>query len=166
MNGKDKILKFYKKLENVKIVAIDTSIFIYHFEIDLRFFDLTTALFSLFSEEKFSMVTSTVTLAETLTKPFANKDEIGAAQLQLAFAQMKNLRICPIDNDLAITAAMIRSQYQLRLPDAFQLAAAKICGAKIFVTNDLNLKRVKDFEVICLSDFCEIVHGILKVNSI
>jgi predicted nucleic acid-binding protein len=37
--------------------------------------------------------------------------------------------------------------------DAMQLAAAYIAGSKVFVTNDKQLKNVKEMEVLILDDF-------------
>jgi predicted nucleic acid-binding protein len=49
-----------------------------------------------------------------------------------------------------LKAAQIRARYQIRTPDAIQLAAAIEFGARVFLTNDDRLRKVTEIEVIVL----------------
>lgn len=50
------------------------------------------------------------------------------------------------------TAARLRADYNLRLPDSLQLAAALTHGCDTFLTNDAQLKRVIELQVLVLDD--------------
>lgn len=64
-----------------------------------------------------------------------------------------NLRLLDITQAIAERAAELRARYNLRLPDAFQIAAALDQGASHFITNDAGLKRVTDLTVLVLKDY-------------
>jgi len=51
---------------------------------------------------------------------------------------------------LAWQAAELRARYQMRTPDAIQLAAAIEFGAPLFVTNDDRLHKGTEIEVVAL----------------
>lgn len=53
---------------------------------------------------------------------------------------------------MAEQAAIIRANYNIKTPDALQLATAIIHQADYFLTNDEQLKRVNDLEIITLSN--------------
>ena len=47
----------------------------------------------------------------------------------------------------------LRAQYNIRIPDALQIATALESGATVFVTNDRRLKKVQDLHVIVLQEY-------------
>lgn len=53
---------------------------------------------------------------------------------------------------LAEQAADLRARYNLRTPDAVQIATAIDTGCDAFLTNDIALKRVTEICVIVLSE--------------
>ena len=57
----------------------------------------------------------------------------------------------PIDAALAQAGAELRARYNIRLPDALQIAAALQNGCAAFLTNDDALKRVTEVKVIVVS---------------
>jgi len=62
----------------------------------------------------------------------------------------QNLKIKPIDFQIAEKAAELRAKYGTKPPDTLQLGAALIEGAKAFVTNDEKLKQVEEIETIVM----------------
>ena len=61
-----------------------------------------------------------------------------------------SLTLRSLDPDLALRAARLRAHYQIRTPDAVQLAAAIEFGARLFLTNDDRLRKVTEIEVVVL----------------
>jgi predicted nucleic acid-binding protein len=98
-------------------------------------------------------VTSTVTLAEILTKPFADKNFSLADEIKFTLKSFSSLSVASIDEKLAEAAALIRARYAIRLPDALQLAAAIQGEATLFLTNDKRVRKADAVEVLVLSDF-------------
>jgi len=98
-------------------------------------------------------VTSPITLAECLVRPF----DLGQTQLQRAFintiATGTNTIFVPINDPIiAIQAAQIRAKYNLQLPDAFQIAVALNAECEAFLTNDTAFRRVTELQILILNE--------------
>jgi len=52
-------------------------------------------------------------------------------------------------------SSKLRAKYSIRTPDAIQIAVGIIYAADTFLTNDSDLKKVKDISVVILEDFLE-----------
>jgi predicted nucleic acid-binding protein len=63
------------------------------------------------------------------------------------------VRLLAIDSAVAERAADMRALYNLRTPDALQVAAALTVGCDAFLTNDRAIARLADLRVLVLSDF-------------
>ena len=63
-----------------------------------------------------------------------------------------NFQTLPIDSRLAERAAELRVRYNLRTPDALQVAAALAAGCEAFLTNDGTFKRVTELRVLILDE--------------
>lgn len=63
-----------------------------------------------------------------------------------------NIDIYDIDILIARRAAQLRAAYHLKTPDALQIATGIAQEAAIFLTNDVELKKVMEIEVVLLND--------------
>lgn len=98
-------------------------------------------------------VTSTLTTAEILTKPFGDKNFSLVDEIKFTLKSFPLLAIVSIDETLAEATALIRARHGVRLPDALQVAAAIQGEATLFLTNDKRVKKVDAIEVLVLSEF-------------
>lgn len=153
MNGSG--LRLRRAIEKHKIIGLDTAPFIYYIEDVAPYADLLDPVFSLLETHALRAVTSTVTFAEILTKPFADKNFSLADEIKFTLKSFSSLSIASIDEKLGEAAALIRARYAIRLPDALQVAAAIQGDATLFLTNDKRAKKVDALEVLVLSDFLE-----------
>jgi predicted nucleic acid-binding protein len=151
MNGN--ALKLRRAVEKHKVIGVDTAPFIYFIENVAPYADLLDPIFSLVENHAVRAVTSTVTFAEILTKPFADKNFVLADEIKFTLKSFSSLSVASIDEKLGEAAALIRARYTIRLPDALQLAAAIQQEATLFLTNDKRVKKVDAVEVLVLSDF-------------
>jgi predicted nucleic acid-binding protein len=151
MNGN--ALKLRRTIEKHKIIGFDSAPFIYYIEDVAPYADLLHPVFSLVENHALRAVTSTVTLAEILTKPFADKNFSLADEIKFTLKSYSSLSVAPIDEKLAEVAALIRARYTIRLPDALQVAAAVNGEATLFLTNDKRVKKFDALQVLILSDF-------------
>ncbi|GAA4301037.1 type II toxin-antitoxin system VapC family toxin [Compostibacter hankyongensis] len=62
------------------------------------------------------------------------------------------IEIYEIGNPIAEKAAALRARYNLRTPDALQLATAIEYKADYFLTNDVRLTAVREIQSITLND--------------
>lgn len=148
-----KIDRFARALKKYKKVAVDTCVFIYVFEQEPHFGPLCKFIFSQLSKNKIQLITSSVTLTEVLVQPMKKKDWKTVNFYEDLFATLPHFSLVPIDSSVAKLAALIRSTDGFRLPDAYQLAAACKEKADVFVTNDQDLKKLKNLPILCLKDF-------------
>jgi predicted nucleic acid-binding protein len=58
----------------------------------------------------------------------------------------------PIDATVGRAAAEMRVKYNLKLPDALQIATAIVAGCDVFLTNDSALKRVQELSVVIIGE--------------
>ena len=58
----------------------------------------------------------------------------------------------PVNEAIAARAAHLRAIYNLRTPDALQVAAALDANCDAFLTNDRGLKRVEELKILFLDD--------------
>jgi predicted nucleic acid-binding protein len=61
-----------------------------------------------------------------------------------------NFQTLPIDIKTATSAADLRARYNLRTPDALQVATAIAAGCDAFLTNDAALQCVSELRVLVL----------------
>jgi predicted nucleic acid-binding protein len=151
MNGS--ALKLRRAVEKHKTVGLDTAPFIYYIEDVAPYADLLDPVFGLMESRALVAVTSTMTLAEILTKPFVDKNFPLADEIKFTLKSFASLAVVSIDEKLAEAAALIRARYAIRLPDALQVAAAIQGEASLFLTNDKRIRKVDAIEVLVLSDY-------------
>lgn len=131
------------------LVALDSNVFIYHFEKHPEFAKHTYPIFEKLAKDQIKAVTSIISIIETLSFP-ASKKEV--KNLLEAFIKAPNLETKEVDYEVAQKAAELRRTLGIRLPDSIQLATALTSGAKAFITNDQNLKKFKKLPIILLTE--------------
>ena len=131
-------------ISKYSIVALDTVIFIYHFEKSKTYFKLTKEIFSRLDEnQEFSAITSILTLLEVSVKPIEDSRDDLLKEYSDKLLYDNKLTTLMIERDVAIKAAELRAKYRLRTPDAIQIATSIIGKAGAFITNDMDLMKVK-----------------------
>jgi len=151
MNGN--ALRFRRAIEKHQIVGLDTAPLIYFIEDVEPYADLLEPAFDLLGNQRLRAVTSTITLAEILSKPLVEKKYGLVDEIKFTLKSFSTLTMFAVDEKLAEAAALVRVRYGIRLPDALQVAAAIQGGATLFITNDKRLKKIDAFEVLVPSDF-------------
>ena len=139
-------------LSGVTRLGIDTQIVIYFVEVHPEYDELVTEIFQRIAENTLIGVTSVITLIEVLIHPLQQ----GNVRLQQEYRDLllhsNNFQMMTIDTAIAERAAEIRTRYNLRIPDALQIATALAAGCEAFLTNDAKLKSVKELQILLLDD--------------
>lgn len=137
---------------HTKRLFLDTSPLIYFIEAKAPYVSTMRTIFQTVEHRKIKVVTSPVTLAEGLVYPI----QTGNLRLQSAFRSIilydPNTRFQVINLAIGERAALLRANYHLKIADSLQLATAIETKCDIFLTNDLQLKRVQEISVICIDD--------------
>jgi predicted nucleic acid-binding protein len=132
-------------------VYLDTNIWIYALEGFAPFATLLEGLFARIDRAELSALTSELTLAEALVKPFAS----GQIELQRLYLETlrtgKTLTVAPLSRDVLVDAARLRAQSAtLKLADAIHAATALAHRADFFLTSDARLGSVAELDTIVL----------------
>ena len=146
--------KIRDDLSKYSLVALDTSIFIYHFEKNKTYFNLTKEIFSRLDDDlEFAAVTSILTLLEIAVKPIkeGRNDLLNEYSTKLLYDE--KVTTLMFDNDIALKAAQLRAEYGIKTPDAIQIATAIIANADAFITNDKSLEKVEECTVLILDEY-------------
>jgi predicted nucleic acid-binding protein len=115
---------------------------------------LTLALLAAIESGQVEGLTTTLTLAELLTRPAQANDRRAMQDYELYLTRFPNLRLVPLDVRLARETARVRAETHLRTPDAIQVAAAYVYRADAIVTNDQRWRnRVHGPDLILLDDY-------------
>ncbi len=92
------------------------------------------------------LVVSDLTWMECRVKPLTENKETLLADYDKFFSQSV-IEIVELSRRVLERAAHIRSQYNIKTPDAIHLGAAIISKCDIFLTNDRRLERFKDTHI-------------------
>mgnify|MGYP002715619340 CR=1 FL=1 len=133
-----------------KSIALDTAPLIYFVEENPHFLTHVQPFFQALEQGEFTAMTSTLTITETLVKPF----QLGQIDLADIFRAVlaEYVEIVPVTAEIAEAAARLRADHNLRTPDAIQVATAITHQADFFLTNDVRLGRLRQLETLVLSD--------------
>jgi predicted nucleic acid-binding protein len=142
------------KLREHQRIMVDTAPIIYFIEEHSRFGKIADDLFQAVTPDKTRhMFSSVIALIEVLIRPLRESDPELAEKYRYFFLHATNFTLYNVDPIIAVKAAELRATYHLRTPDAIQMAVGIENGGTVFITNDGNLKRVAEIEVLVLEDY-------------
>ena len=133
-------------------VYLDTNLFIYALEGFPEYADRISELFAAVDRGVLSAVTSELTLAESLVKPFMDNDLHRQTLYREIIQHSEILTVAPVSRDILIEAARLRSVSSLRLPDAIHLATALAAGCTSFISNDKKISSVSGIVMVRLDE--------------
>ncbi len=139
--------------QGISKLGIDTSPFIYFVEDSFPYSDICSEAFHEIEAGKIIGVTSTLTLTEVLAHPLRNEQAELADAYRMLLQATDGIQLVVIDARIADFAGELRARYNLKTPDALQIATTVISGCEAFLTNDKGLKRVSELRILVLDDF-------------
>lgn len=141
-------------LGRYRLVLLDTMVFSYHLSDHPRYAPLASAVLEAVEAGRVSGLTTTITLAEILTRPAQAGDRRAMLDYELYLTHFPNLSVWPLDAALARETALVRAATGLRTPDAVQVAAARLAGAGAIVTNDRRwVGKVEEPALVMLEEY-------------
>ncbi len=145
--GLDRLRTF---LQRHRLIALDTSVFIYQIEANPRYLAITDHIFFWLERPGCQGVTSTITMTELLVQPYREFDERRVDEFYGLISRFPNLHWVAPDLEIADLAGRLRALHRLRTPDALQAATAAHARATGLIANDVVLERVEAFETLVL----------------
>jgi predicted nucleic acid-binding protein len=135
-----------------RLVALDTSVWIYHFEGSAAYGRAADSVLEAITRGQIGAVASELVLLELLVAPLKKGAQDVADEIELTLQHFPNLQLAPVTRAVLVRAAEIRARYGLRTPDAIMLATAVESGATLAVTNDNAWQKMKEIEVQLVRD--------------
>jgi len=135
-----------------RLVALDTPVWIYHFEGSTTYGPAADAVLEAVSSGRVAAVASELVLLELLVAPLKNGAQDVSDEIEIVLLHFPNLRLAPVTRGVLIRAAEMRARYALRTPDAIMIASAVETGATLAVTNDDAWRKVKELDIMVLGD--------------
>ncbi len=145
-------MKVSEALRGVVLLGIDTAPLIYLVEKHPRYFDCMVFILKHITSGPMSAVSSMMTLTEVLTQPLRLKNMALVEEYEDILQNSTGFKLVALDARIARKAADLRSQHNLKTPDAIQIATCMVMGCHAFLTNDLGLKRVTDLPILILDE--------------
>jgi predicted nucleic acid-binding protein len=133
-------------------IYFDTNIFIYALEDSKEYREQITALFSRIQQTGSLVVTSELTLAECLVKPFEKEDELSSQHYESYIKTSEFLEVKAVTRTILKEAARNKAIYRNKLPDSIHLATALHSGCAIFATNDATIKTPDNIILLVIKD--------------
>ncbi|MEW5857336.1 MAG: PIN domain-containing protein [Cyanobacteriota bacterium] len=133
------------------LVYADTQIFIYSVEKHPIYWSILRPLWLQSRTGDIEIVSSELTLLETLVAPIKNADSLLVNAYETLLSSTE-VRLIPLTKAILRDAAHLRANTNLRTPDALHAATALATSCSIFLTNDSGFRRVAGLPVVLLSD--------------
>ena len=93
-----------------------------------------------------------MTLLEVLVKPLREGHKAIAEQYRDILTTAPGIELFDVTSAIAEGAAQLRAKYNIRTPDAIQLATCMELGADYLLTNDNRLKAVSEVNVVAVGE--------------
>lgn len=145
-------MKLDDALKNLSLIAFDTAPIIYFVEANPNYDLLITEFFQRVDDAKIIGLTSVISLCEVLVHPIRNQNTALKRRYLDILQNSPNFFTKYINSSVAERAAELRAKYNLRTPDALQIATALENNCDAFLCNDNGLKRVAELQILILDD--------------
>jgi len=133
-------------------VGLDTAPLINFTEANPEYIQVVDPFFEALRREEFTVVTSTMTLLETLVNPIKLGNTKIAKVYRNFLFRTRGVTTVPLDEGIAEAAARLRAFHNIRTPDSIQMATAIKMNATYFLTNDLKLPSLPELKVLKLDE--------------
>ncbi len=136
----------------IRSLCIDSAPLIYAVEKRAVYITRMQVILDLIRKEPIQAFSASIALSEVLVKPLQNQDTKTVAAYRQMLLHSRHFQLISITPAIAEEAAALRARYNLKTPDALQIAVAVSQRCDAFLTNDLGLKRVTEMQVLVLDE--------------
>jgi len=132
-------------------IYVDTAPIIYTVERHPDYESLLLPLWAAADARSLTVVTSELTLLETLVKPLRDNNQPLVDDYEKVLGAT-SISMQPISANILRAAARIRATTSIKTPDAIHAATALSFGCAQFITNDADYRKLSSLPVIVLKD--------------
>lgn len=135
-----------------KKAYFDTNVLIYLIENHPIYREKIASLIESLDKLGCVIITSELTLAECLVKPFAEDDKKSQAIYIDSIKTSEFLQVKPVSQKILVEAARLRSMFKNKLPDSIHLATALEASCDVFVGNDKKIRVGGSIQLVILDE--------------
>lgn len=132
-------------------VYVDAQVLIYTVEPHIQYAPLLAPLWQALATRTAEVVSSELSLMETLVGPLQIGDPVLRNDYE-TFFRITGIRLEPITTSVLRRAADVRATTRLRTPDAIHAATALHLNCPLLLTNDKSFRRLTGLTVQLLDD--------------
>jgi predicted nucleic acid-binding protein len=132
-------------------IYFDTAPIIYSVEKHDDYWHLLLPLWRSLKSQEIAIVTSELTLLETLIQPIRQSNQTLITAYETLLTKTE-INVFPITRDVLREAANLRAKQNFKTPDAIHSATAAAANCTYFLTNDSAFQRLSSLQVIVLSE--------------
>lgn len=133
-------------------IYLDANGFIYSVERVAPYDVLLDGFWRDIRTQGLTVLTSELTLLETLVKPIRSGDRTLEATFRAVLLTTPDIKLAPITRAILDRAAQLRATANLKTADAIHAATALEHGSTLFVTNDAVFSRTPGLSVAILAE--------------
>lgn len=133
-------------------IFLDTSPLIYWIEDHPSYVPVIEPIFHSIHQGRNAAISSFLTLLEILVRPMQLKRRDLVFKYKEFILHDSNLTLVNLEAEACESAAFLKAKYGLKTPDAVQLGIAHAQKADLFLTNDHQLKKIREVRVVLLKD--------------
>ena len=142
----------HAELSKVRRLYIDSAPLIYYVEENAAYLDMMREIVGIVDQTDLLAFSSVLTLAEVLVLPLRQGDQQLVQAYQEILVASDDYELVVVTPEIAVTAADIRARYGLGTPDSIHVATAIATHCDAMLTNDSDMKRIKELSVLLLDD--------------
>jgi predicted nucleic acid-binding protein len=150
--GASSVMKLADALLNVALIGLDTAPIIYFVEANPQYDAIVTEVFQKINDLEIVGLTSVISVTEVLVHPIRQQNLLLKQKYVDILLNNFSFFTKPITASIAEKAAELRAKYNLRTPDALQIATALENGCDAFLCNDNGLKKVSELKILILDE--------------
>ncbi len=133
-------------------VFIDTAPLIYFWEKHVEYFPKMKKLFDQVYDLNIQCVLSVISYIEITTLPIKQGNHALASKYREYLTNSTHFSVLSTNLIVADKAAHLRATYNLRTPDAIQLATAQVSDVDFVITNDKSWQKVDAPSIVQVGD--------------
>jgi len=129
----------------VIIVVLDTNILLNAKNIDEQYSSHSLQILDAIEDGLIQGIISIISIAELCTGYYFKQDKKGKEEFLAHLISTRGFQVVDLDLEIADTAAKIRADADLKLPDAIIIATGLTKGAQYIVSHDKELKKASNY---------------------
>lgn len=133
-----------------KSVYFDANIFIYLLEHHSDLGEVCLSIVQSAVDKELDGYSGDLVLAELLVKPLKDNNARAVKAVKDLFSKETRIELLPHKRSTFETAALLRANYKIKLPDALHIATAIENHIEVFLTNDREIPSIPEITVLQL----------------